>query len=1150
MLESRFGSGFLGPRELSQRPDHATASRVAIGNGLILKPAVPKGEPSLPDGNAGGLPAKSRRGMKAASLITLTLLCALSSPGYTDGTVLVLSTGATSLTVGNSGPLGGSQVVNLPVGATQKAKIWFSIPGAFPQRGAEQPCAAPCFVSLNTEYGQTGYWYEITDSSGAPLNPPQVSSEYFLAFTPSVPKTAPFTVPTPIHGFKNYTARYQFTIPGGTDVSNLRVWLWAQNLREGSAAVLGNTGVEHVLATTPIVGFIANGSACTATTSSPHGLSAGQVIQQNFFNNIIPGLSGPGPLNALFTIASTPTPTTYTIPCSLTPGDYNTGFGAVGQNIGKTVSATTFYADETKWWGGIDDNHQAHQIMVPMGATEFTAGASNTLALRFKGVDAAFIQTYGLVHGWWALDWNIVQPDVAISQIVVSGATATAMVSAVPAAWKVGDTILIRDAPGPRWRFNGKRVLTAVTSNTFTFAWGSDLPGETPGVAPYTTTNGTYTVPTSNDVTMAPQPIIYAARCLIPYSSYQYYDPTSFPSYGGNAAAGFTTFTTGTLKDPGPYAPNNVSNATCSGCHMHGTGSASSSMAPGWDLKFFNYPPSVIKVASMARGKTETEANDIVAYIASIPIPIYAKARPWNPPYQPAPNLDSLSVDDWRAGGGLEWVLNYDADVPEWLIPGGSFAGWAYNASLNMRQLPTVLQMPFWSRWLPETHPSDFFANSLGSSFASDALWAKYQGYLSSLVPPQPLASGISSGATSMSTSAALACTNNDEHKIDQEYVQVTAGCGTTSQTIVRARRGSTAAAHLAGAYMSDFTAYANSGGSATFMQDFTTAIILYDQAHEISTLPGFPGSGGYENPSMYARDYYSVIKWWTSRQFDLLNSYRLQDMLDQVVNSFYTVTPHARAASQFTRGWMSAGPFHNGPHATVGGAPYFLNTGGTNTSRNFDLESAIWYYLASILDIDDRLNQSGGSIDWRYYFAFAKQLSSYRAMLYTALLWEIIQVQNTMGWTDLNGNVGGAYDMILTSWMFGYTFGFRYSNLLSTETEIGNAVSAITANLAAVIPLFSTAQWQSFALASNGRCPLNTVPVPVDAANGQGRCCGDEIAFMLPIATHYRADVSAIVTWANALWATSGHNFQADANATCAYDNNEPPRFLRCTNW
>src|SRR5260370_29735673 len=114
--------------------------------------------------------------------LAITFLYSPPSAAYTDGTVLVLSTGATSLTVSNSGPLGGNQAVTLPVDANHRGKIWFSIPGAYSQRGGESACATPCVVSLNTEYGRVGYLYEITDSSGNPLTPVLPRSSHFLNF--------------------------------------------------------------------------------------------------------------------------------------------------------------------------------------------------------------------------------------------------------------------------------------------------------------------------------------------------------------------------------------------------------------------------------------------------------------------------------------------------------------------------------------------------------------------------------------------------------------------------------------------------------------------------------------------------------------------------------------------------------------------------------------------------------------------------------------------------------------------------------------------------------------------------------------------------------------------------------------------------------
>src|SRR5262249_8203535 len=148
--------------------------------------------------------------------------------------------------------------------------------------------------------------------------------------------------------------------------------------------------------------------------------------------------------------------------------------------------------------------------------------------------------------------------------------------------------------------------------------------------------------------------------------------------------------------------------------------------------KYFGWPPYVIEVAALGRGLSETQAADISKFILSNSTATPAKGRPWNPPYQPAPGLDSLSIGNWSAGGGLEWELTYDEDMKEWMVPGGSYAQWFPTAGgINTREMPLNLPMPHWMQWIPSIHPKDFynlFRN--GQDFTTDQLWIRYQHYL------------------------------------------------------------------------------------------------------------------------------------------------------------------------------------------------------------------------------------------------------------------------------------------------------------------------------------------------------------------------------------------------------------------------------------
>jgi hypothetical protein len=107
---------------------------------------------------------------------------------------------------------------------------------------------------------------------------------------------------------------------------------------------------------------------------------------------------------------------------------------------------------------------------------------------------------------------------------------------------------------------------------------------------------------------------------------------------------------------------------------------------------------------------------------------------PWNPPYQPGPGLDEQPVANWAAGAGLSAVLDHDADMLPYLLPGGSSANWAPNANLSAREMPITLQLPDWNSWLPSIHPKDAWP----STFPSSQLYTNYQYIRANLLPNNP----------------------------------------------------------------------------------------------------------------------------------------------------------------------------------------------------------------------------------------------------------------------------------------------------------------------------------------------------------------------------------------------------------------------------
>lgn len=1058
----------------------------------------------------------------------LTGVIVLPLLGYADGTVEILDAGQTTLTVSNSGPRGGGSTL---LTIRDGGHIWFSVAG-FPQAGSTHNCNAPCTVSINMEYGKVSYWH--TDSSGN--NP---SSVLLLPFVPQATATAPFTTPTGVHGFTDYEKRYQFAIANGVDVSALRIYLRAQNLRQGLASVISNSGVEHILSTTGIVGVVCGGAAgsggvaadrCLITTEKRHSLSTTQVVQLSGFREgggVQGYTSGDASLNNFFVVQTVPTAFTFTIISTLQAGDWNTtSLAPAGTNVGKTVSATTFYADEKgKYFGGIDGNHQTIEIMVPVGATEFTANVNNTLGLRFKGDRDA------VVHGYWANDFNVVQPDCEITQIVVSGSGAThlnAVATCNNHGYVDGETVLIRDAPGPRWRFNGYRVITAHTTNTFTFLWGSDLAGEISGVAPYDTPNGTYVVPQSSDPSITPHAHMYAARCLIPKSSFTAYNPATQPTFGGNVSNGATFWVSGVLKDRNRYLPGGATLATCRDCHSKGA----------FDMKYFGFPEYLMVIATLGRGGTEQNGKDVAAYMTSNDVVTPAKGRPWNGTYQPCPGIDAAPAIDWSAGCGDEWVLTYDKDMREWYgTPSTTFDP---AANLNWRETPVYLAMPWWIKWLPGTHPKDFFALSLGVDFSDNDLSTLYDSYLTGLSTPLKLSVAVNDTDTTFTFAEAYSCTNNDYLLAGREWVRATANCNTTSLTVSRHQLSSSAASHTTSEYASNLTAFQRTDN---FMSSFNQALIgpNYQQAYTIPI-------AGSQFPAQYGMMNYDVFKWAMSRKWELLNVFRLQDMSDQVTKA-RNGTPNARAAALDTRGWQPFNKmlFDGAPHRSGTIKFSYLNTFIQDT-LNWVLDTNMWYQLQAVVTTGNRMAAGNGPIDIQYQYHFYESLSQLRPAFYLHAAPDSFNLQNIWGWTALFDAGAGRCESI-ESLLFSYSFNFFYSDLLTSESDKDALVLAAANRLVTFKNTFSTGDLQAFITGClGGSGELSRVPDPA-AAYALGTHFVDTLAYALPIMRHYNVPTGTtdeIVTWANALF-TSGHNFATDTAATCSLIG-VPPR-LKCNN-
>jgi hypothetical protein len=214
---------------------------------------------------------------------------------------------------------------------------------------------------------------------------------------------------------------------------------------------------------------------------------------------------------------------------------------------------------------------------------------------------------------------------------------------------------------------------------------------------------------------------------LLSSASFVYEDPNTWQppsSVSSDIAAGKTLWYNAPLTVPTATGPAPI-RATCSNCHAQ----------DGRDLKYFNYSNNSIRTRSMFHGLTAQQGDQIASYIRALNV--VNPGRPWNPPYQPGPGLDSQPVEQWSAGAGLGAVLDSDQSLINTLFPNGFQSSvFAATGNLNVRETPIALQLPDWNSWLPAVHPMDAW----GDAFVNSGYYQDYLNIRSQLRYGDPVA--------------------------------------------------------------------------------------------------------------------------------------------------------------------------------------------------------------------------------------------------------------------------------------------------------------------------------------------------------------------------------------------------------------------------
>ncbi|AMM16627.1 hypothetical protein AX768_21255 [Burkholderia sp. PAMC 28687] len=212
-----------------------------------------------------------------------------------------------------------------------------------------------------------------------------------------------------------------------------------------------------------------------------------------------------------------------------------------------------------------------------------------------------------------------------------------------------------------------------------------------------------------------------SGNALIADSNFAQDDPTQWtaPLPGiADISAGAALWKNAALTDS-PINARQQIKAHCMDCHS----------ASGSDLFKFNYSNNSIVIRSQYHGLSANQGLQIASYIRSLasqyPTP-GPKCRPWNPPYQPGPGLDSAPVSDWTCGAGIDAVSENDLDTLAAIFPSGvNKAAISTKGHINIREIPIGFQLPDWNHWVPRIHPKDawgdYFTNSnLNKEYAGE----------------------------------------------------------------------------------------------------------------------------------------------------------------------------------------------------------------------------------------------------------------------------------------------------------------------------------------------------------------------------------------------------------------------------------------------
>jgi hypothetical protein len=340
-------------------------------------------------------------------------------------------------------------------------------------------------------------------------------------------------------------------------------------------------------------------------------------------------------------------------------------------------------------WGSVaslDFGQSLLEISMTLSASQVTTG-TNTISFRFA-------KEWRDQSGFRIVEMNLMQPDINVFQVAVSGSTVT-VDTATPHGYSTGDDVRIEAYPGIAWRVNGAHTITVIDSNTFTFAI-PETDGKQAGTKTYAG--------------------VKVAKLIVDVDDFTEENVNSWTApTGSNAPNGATRWAANDLLSP--EFPGQAITASCAECHAKN----------GLDLKYFNYSNHSIIVRSMFHGLTEQQGKDIAAYIRGNPSS--NPGRPYNAAYQPCPAAVTASAYDWAGACTYRDVLPSNAGMIEELF-GSSIEAADWNPTRNgahFAQQRINLQMLDWNDWLPLIHPKDSYSTPANQAVSSWLYWPTSQ---------------------------------------------------------------------------------------------------------------------------------------------------------------------------------------------------------------------------------------------------------------------------------------------------------------------------------------------------------------------------------------------------------------------------------------